>query len=96
MSVSLKDKLQNDLMVGLWKDIKPQVPSGAVFAVLNHDLLEVGIALASDDTDKVGAWLQSGQLHRVTHEQSEQLPDEQPCRFLIVRPYVLFQVVPKS
>ena len=83
-------------MVGLWKDIKQQVPSGAVFAVLNHDLLEVGIALASDDSEKVGRLLQSGQLHCVTQEQSAQLPNEQQCRFLILRPYVLFQVVTKS
>ena len=93
VSVSLKEKLFNDLMVGYWKDIKLQVSHGAVFAVLNHDLLDVGIALATDDTVQIGALLQSGQLQRVTVEKSAQLPDEQRCRFLIIRPYVLIQVV---
>ena len=91
--MELREKLQNDLMIGFWKDIRPQVNQGAVFAVLNYDLLEAGLALAQDDAHQVRSLLSSGQLQRVSPEKSAQLPDAQQCRFLIVRPYVLIQVV---
>lgn len=93
METELRQKLQNDLMLGFWKDIKPQVHQGIVFAVLDYDLIEAGIALAQDDASMVRHLLNSGQLQRVSASQSEQLPDTQHCRFLIVRPYVLIQVV---
>ena len=91
--MELRQKLQNDLMVGFWKDIKPQVNHGAVFAVLDYDLLDAGLALAQDDAHKVRSLLSAGQLQRVSPEKSAQLPDKQQCRFLIIRPYVLIQVV---
>ena len=55
------------------------------------DLVEVGVQVALDHTDRVKAWIDSGRLTRPTKEQIEEGETTGTLfRFIIVAPFVFF------
>ena len=56
-------------------------------------LVEVAVAVASDDGARVEQWMDAGQLTKPTEEQVAAWQDETDDRFtvVIVQPYVLAQ-----
>ncbi len=69
---------------------------GAVFLVNKVELEEVGVALATDDTQKVKLMLDNEELVKVDepHQRKwEKTANEKNFKFLIIQPYVLIQLL---
>jgi hypothetical protein len=81
-------------------DLRPHVARGVVLGcAVDLDLVAVGVALAEDDVTAVGAWLQSGQLRRLSEggdEDALALADGEVWWSAVVRPWVLAQRRPAA
>ena len=67
---------------------------GALFLVASEvSLLDVAEAIARDDTEKVGAWIEAGAIARPPAGEVERWErgERAAYRFVIVQPYVLAQ-----
>ena len=74
--------------------LKPHVQRDVVVVVNQElDLLDVGVAIARDDTTSVQHWISKQLLHKPFPEQLAQWNSNPSKRFqaLIVQPYVLVQ-----
>lgn len=78
-----------------WKLLAPQFESGDLIMVENPlDLVMVAYCFAEDDTTQVAAWLESGQVAKITPEQASPWHDENPLFWaVVVAPWVLIQPV---
>lgn len=79
-----------------WLDLRQHALRGALFVVHpDAKLLEVGLAVASDDKAAVEQWLTSGQLARPSVEEHAAWEADlsRPFDFVIVQPFVLAQLV---
>ena len=76
-----------------WEVLKPHVQRDAVVVVNEQlDLVEVGVAIASDQTQAVERWINEQLIHKPTAEQIVSWNGEkQSFTSLIVQPYVLVQ-----
>jgi len=97
-TTSSADKLDKYTGEVDWLYLKPHWEAGVLLYVdPSIDLLEVGDALAADDTDKVQDWLtradllKPGELHAQQWEQGEE-----SFRAMVVSPFVLMQPLPSS
>lgn len=73
-------------------DLRAHLARGAVIVVDSTlDLLEVGEAIARDDTARVGAWIEAGLVGKPTLETLERWSKtEKPTwTALVVQPFVL-------
>jgi len=78
-----------------WEPLAPHDKRGGLVMVDPAlDLIEVALAVADDDTEKVEAWMNARQLTRATEEQTAAWDQDADARFavVIVQPYVLAQV----
>lgn len=90
-ATSLEQKLAKYTGEVDWDYLRPHHESGALFFVDPELALEtVGNALAANDTKRVEAWLQSGDLVKIEAIHAAQWQDNAP-RFqaLVVSPFVL-------
>ena len=82
-----------------WKDLLPHARRDAVIVVSKAlNLLEVGAAIAQDNTASVGAWIENKSISKPS---SQQLTDwnstpEKQFTALIVQPFVIVQENKKS
>lgn len=77
-----------------WEWLKPHVQRDAVVVVDRRlDLVEVGVAIASDDVQSVQRWIGEQLIIKPTPEQLAYWGGNSDKRFssLIVQPYVLVQ-----
>ncbi len=76
-----------------WEVLKPHVQRDAVVVVNEQlDLVEVGVAIASDQTQTVERWINKQLIHKPTAEQLATWSSESKSfASLIVQPYVLVQ-----
>ena len=77
-----------------WSDLCAHASRDALIVVAaSLDLLDVGVALASDDTATVGAWIDAGLLAKPTALDLARWPAEPLAVFasLVVAPYVLIR-----
>ncbi len=76
-----------------WEVLKPHVQRDAVVVVNEQlDLVEVGVAIASDQTQAVERWINEQLIHKPTAEQLVTWSNENKgFTSLIVQPYVLVQ-----
>lgn len=76
-----------------WAELQPFFARGQllwVAATLN--LVEVAQAVADDDSAKVSAWLQAGQLAKVDEARAQDYLDRDPELWaVVVSPWVLIQ-----
>ena len=96
MSDEIREKLENDLTVVEWRDVCAHVESDSVILVDPRlDLVDVAVAVAGDDTERVAAWIEKGGLAKPTEEQRQFLETrlDKPYRLLIARPFLLIQEV---
>jgi hypothetical protein len=96
VSEATRDKLQRDLAVVAWREVRTHVARDSVILVDPRlDLVEVGVAVADDDTARVGSWIAEGRLTKPGPEQLAVLDARPatPFRLLIVRPYLLVKEV---
>ncbi len=94
MSDELRRHLQNEVHRVDWRPLAPHAKRGGLVLVdAALDLVEVAVAVATDDSATVQRWMEALQLRRPTEDQIESWQDETEERFtvVIVQPYVLAQ-----
>ena len=90
----LRMQLQENLDEAEWDWIIPHAKRDAIIVVTPVlDLIEVGVAVASDNTAKVGVWISEALIAKPSAEQMGEWNSDRTKRFetLIVQPYVLIQ-----
>jgi|SRR4028119_697651 hypothetical protein len=90
----LRAELAEILDEAAWDWLVPHVKRDVVVVVTQElDLLDVGVAIARDDTVSVQHWISEQLLHKPFPEQLSDWNNDQTKRFqaLIVQPYVLVQ-----
>jgi hypothetical protein len=89
----LREKLTGEVTVSTWKGLIPDMLTRSLFLVSpGLDLVEVGVQVALDHTDRVRQWIDAGTLARPTKEQiSAWETFGSLFRFVIVQPFVFFQ-----
>jgi hypothetical protein len=91
---NLRAQLQENLDEAEWDWLIPHAKRDAIIVVaVGLDLLEVGEAIASDDTAKVEVWIGEALIAKPSPEQMGEWNSDRTKRFdtLIVQPYVLVQ-----
>ena len=90
----LKAELAESLDEAAWEWLIPHAKRDAVVLVsLELDLLDVGVAIANDNTSCVGRWIDEQLLTKPSPLQMGEWNNHPDKRFntLIVQPYVLVQ-----
>ena len=90
----LTEKLKAELQTATWPLLEEHAKNDRIIVVSNKlDIINVGIHVATDNTDQVGQWIQSGEVAKPTLEQIDLWKNTQDMRFLflIIQPYVLLQ-----
>lgn len=92
----LRAELTENLDEAEWEWLIPHVQRDAVIVVaLELDLLDVGVAIASDNIPSVQQWIDEQLLSKPTVDQVGEWNGDRTKRFttLIVQPYVLVKEV---
>lgn len=90
----LRAELAGTMGEAEWEWLMPHASRDAVVLVKSElDLLDVGVAIASDDTPVVQAWIEKRLLYKPSAEQLQIWASDRTRRFnaLILQPYVLVQ-----
>jgi len=88
----LEEKLRDELSIAPWETLAPHAERDSLICVSSDlNLVEVGVAIASDDVSKVNEWMSSTKIRKPTREELDNWNKEQGnfFQFLIVQPYVL-------
>ncbi|HSH69935.1 MAG TPA: DUF2288 family protein [Deferrisomatales bacterium] len=96
MSETIRETFENDLAVVPWREVRAHVARDSVILVDPRlDLVDVAVAVAGDDTGRVGPWIAEGRLTKPDQEQLDALATRPatPFRLLIARPFLLVQEV---
>jgi hypothetical protein len=92
MSRLPREKLAAEMYRAYWRDLSAHALRDAVFAVSpTVELLDVGEAIATNQTGRVQNWLAQGALTRPGREQLQVWKPGKVFGCLIVQPYVLIQ-----
>lgn len=97
MTRDIKTALAESLEPANWDFLKPHAKRDAVIIVSpSLDIVEVGCAIAQDQTPAVQQWIQQGQLQKPSADQLSWWNAQPSKAFntLIVQPYVLVQELP--
>jgi len=92
----LKAELTKNLDVAEWEWLIPLAKRDAVFVVaLSLDLLDVGVASASDNIQEMQQWVAQELIAKPSAEQISKWNSDRTKRFrtLIVQPYVFMQEI---
>ena len=95
-SMNVRNKFEKDLAEVTWRDLRFHLQKDAIIIVAEDlDLVDVAVAVASDDKEQVSMWIAVGKLSKPDQEQIDQWEAQQdkPFRMLIAQPYILSQVV---
>jgi hypothetical protein len=88
----MRERLAAFLGEVFWSDLAAHAARDALIVVAEGvDLLDVGVAVATDDAEQVGRWIGGGQIKKPTAAQLDRWKAEPAARFesLIVQPFVL-------
>jgi hypothetical protein len=94
----LRSELQESIDQAEWSWLSPHADRDAVIIVsADLNLLDVGVAIANDNTSSVQQWITEQLLYKPSLEQKIIWDQNQSKRFnaLIVQPYVLIQEMKK-
>jgi hypothetical protein len=92
MTQQLREQLATLLGPAEWQNLLPHVARDSVVVVSpDLDLVDVGVALATDDTQSVQRWISEALIAKPTRSQLEDWERDRTQQFqaLIVQPYVL-------
>ena len=92
--MSLREKLEADILETNWNPLAEHFAKGAVYILdKDLDLVEVGESMANDNLSNVKDWLDNGLLYPPTPEEALQFSKTDDILFnmLIIEPYVLIQ-----
>ncbi|TAE59898.1 MAG: DUF2288 domain-containing protein [Nostocales cyanobacterium] len=90
----LREQLKENLDEAEWDWLVPHAQRDAIIVVADGlDLLDVGEAIATDNTNSVGNWIAEQLIAKPSPEQLGNWNTDRTKRFnaLIVEPYVLIQ-----
>lgn len=90
----MREKLAETIGDVLWTDLRPHAARDAVIIVAEElELLDVGVAVASNEAAAVNAWIEAGKLTKPTAEDLARWPLDPKAHFqsLIVAPFVLIR-----
>ena len=90
------ERFHKDIAEVCWRDLRVHLRRDAVIILDDGlDLVATATAIARDETERVAAWIASGQLSKPSADQLNAWEQtlEKPFRMLIVQPYILVQVV---
>ena len=88
----LREKLSKEVARVAWAPLASHNERDHLWLLQGLELVDVGVAVASDASAVVGAWIQNGQLRRPSQAEIqswESDPKAQHFEFLIVQPFVL-------
>lgn len=88
----MRDKLAATRGHVFWSDLRAHAQRDVIIVVAEElDLLDVGEAVAANDTARVQRWIEEKKLTKPTTEDLARWPTEPAARFesLIVAPFVL-------
>ncbi|RRV06844.1 DUF2288 domain-containing protein [Pseudomonas sp. v388] len=90
---TLYAKLLGETAAITWKELQPFFAKGALLWVEEPlDLIEVAEAVAENEAPRVSAWLDSGQLAKVSETKALELVERDPTLWaVVVAPWVLIQ-----
>ena len=92
----LRTQLTDNLDEAEWDWLIPHVQRDAVILVTQGlDLLDVGVAIASDQVSSVQAWIDGQLIAKPSNTQMGNWNSDRTKRFqtLIIQPYVLIQEI---
>ena len=93
-SSSLATKFAEDLAEISWSDIQPHAKRDAVIVIDDAlNMVDVGVAIASDQVNKVQHWIDEALVQKPSVEQLTRWNGDPTMAFdaLIVQPYVLIR-----
>lgn len=88
----IKTQLEEELADVEWSDLIPHAQRDALIVVNESlNLVDVGVAIASDDVKVVRGWISEGLIQKPSVEQlgAWNISPEQKFSTLIVQPFVL-------
>lgn len=91
---AIRERLKSRLGPVQFSDVKAHLDRDAVFIVrADLDLVECGVAVATDDVDQVRGWIDAGQLRKPSAAERREWPDQSERRWMavVVQPFVLVQ-----
>ncbi len=94
MTDELRAHLANEVHRVDWKPLAPHAKRGGLILVDGAlDLVNVAVAVATDDAARVEEWMKDGRLTKPTPDQVDAWKEDTEDRFtvVIVQPYVLAQ-----
>lgn len=97
LTEALREKLERRRGPVFFSDLSAHLARDAVFVVrADLDLVDCGIAVANDDVELVGAWIQAGKLRRPSRNEQSSWPNETTRTWMaiVVQPFVLIQDAP--
>ena len=89
----LLQRLNRETSVIAWQELQPFYDQDAVIVVSPEmDLVRVAVAMAEDDTSTVSAWLNAGQIQKISAAQHRHWQDSEARVWaVVVAPWVLVQ-----
>ena len=94
---TLRDRLKEGIDRVSIKPLIPHYDRKTLWLVSDEiDLLDVGVAVANDDSEQVALWIEADKLRQPSEQEFESwLKDvlAQHFEFLIVQPFVLAKVI---
>ncbi len=92
--MSIREKLLEELETVDGKALIPHFKRGAlIFVGSQIDIIDAGVAFATDNKESVAHWLQSGSIWKATKEDNTSLNTQNSFQFLILQPFVLAKTV---
>lgn len=92
----IKNRLNQDLAEINWKDLLPHAKRDVVIVVKKElDLLDVGSAIAQDNSSAVSNWIEQQLIAKPSSKQLTNWNNELDKQFLtlIIQPFVIIQEV---
>tara|TARA_Y100001956_G_C3949319_1_gene111958 strand:+ start:31 stop:339 length:309 start_codon:yes stop_codon:yes gene_type:complete len=93
---SVQEKLSEEIGTVPWNALEVHAKGGTLVLVApDLDLIEVGVAIAEDQTENVQSWLKTGLIRKPDEDEINSLSevDGTPFSFLIVQPFVIAKAV---
>jgi len=90
----LKKKLEEEIQETQWNALKPHGERGALVSVdQSLSLVDVAMAVATDDKVSIEAWMDEELVRRVSPEDMNRFNKvpEKNYHFVIIQPFVLMQ-----
>jgi hypothetical protein len=90
----MRERLAATLGDVFWSDLRAHAARDALIVVADDlDMLDVGVAVASDDAPQVEAWIRNQKLRKPSTDDLARWPADPAAMFesLVVQPFVLIR-----